>query len=93
MKRATILGKCGVLLLLIAGPAFACQGNACVDIRPTANGSCHTLQNVGSRRIRVKWGDTFGPKDLGPGESWTITNPFGGGCVGWIAGDIFANYI
>lgn len=93
MKLVKLLRQCGILLVVMAGPAFACQGNACGDVKPSVSGNCHTLQNVGSRRIRIKWGDTFGPKDLGPGESWTIMNPFGGGCVGTIAGDIFANYI
>jgi hypothetical protein len=90
------VARCFMVLLMIAMllvlPAFACQGNACSDIKPSVNGNCHTLKNVGNKRIRVKWGDTFGPKDLAPGESWTITN-INGACVGWIAGDITANYI
>jgi hypothetical protein len=93
-----IVERCfmGLLMfaMLLVLPALACQGNACADIKQSANGNCHTLKNVGNRTIRVKWGDTFGPKDLAPGESWTITNPFNGGaCIGWIAGDITANYI
>lgn len=83
-----------MIATMLVGTVFACKGNACGDLKLSVNGNCHTVQNAGSRRIRVKWGDTFGPKDLGPGESWTVTNPFGGGaCVGSIAGDIEANYI
>jgi hypothetical protein len=85
--------RISVVAMLLLGTAFACKGNACGDLKFTANGNCHTITNVGSKPIRVKWGDTFGPKDLGPGESWTITNPFGGACVGYIAGEVEANYI
>jgi hypothetical protein len=81
------------LLVLAAGMVFACQGNACGELKFSVNGNCHTVQNVGSRRIRVKGVTTSVRKDLGPGESWTITNPFGGACVGSIAGDVSANYL
>jgi len=79
----------GLIAVLLAGAAFACQGNACGDLRFSVNGNCHTIQNAGSRTVRLQWGQ-YGPKDLGPGASWTVIVL--GQCVGTIVGDITANY-
>lgn len=89
--RVTRTVRVAVAVSLLTAILFACQGNACGDLKFSANDNCHSVQNVGSRTITVKWGD-WGPFDLSPGQSVTIKNPFGGGCVEYIAGDVTANY-
>jgi hypothetical protein len=91
MRKMFVLLVAMLVVPSVTRAAGGCTGNACSVLRLSANGNCHTITNVGSRTITVRWG-VFGPMILAPHQSHTITNPFGGGCVGVIVGDLTANY-
>lgn len=81
-----------------ASPALAisCSGGACGDVDLKWDGSCYSVKNYGSDRVRVQ----IGSGGLGTvkmtlrgGQSITIKNPFGGGCRNSLGGKMRANYI
>jgi len=91
MRKMFLLLLAILVVPFEARAAGGCSGNACDVLQLSVNGNCHTITNVGSRTITVRWGP-FGPMRLAPRQSQTITNPFGGGCVGVIVGALTANY-
>jgi hypothetical protein len=88
MKKIAVIVL--AMLLSLARNAMACEGNACDSVQFAWENNCHVAKNVGSRKVKVEWGSWT--CNLKPGESCTITNPFGGGCVDWIVGPQKANY-
>lgn len=89
MKRIIIASIVATLFVFVQG-AGACEGNACDSIEFKWENNCHVAKNIGSRKVKVEWGAWT--CNLKPGESCSIINPFGGGCVGTIIGAQRANY-
>jgi len=86
---ATVSAVCILLLLALARPAAACDGNACGDIQTTWENNCHVVKNRGTHKVNVQWGP-FGCV-LWAGDSCQIKN-LDGSCIGTIVGDLKATY-
>ena len=92
MKKLRLLKSAALAMTLLLGAhiADACQGNACADVDWIWENNCHGVLNKGGRKVKFEWGAWSGV--LNPGQKSFLTNPFGGGCPGYIIGDQKANY-
>ena len=97
--RAAVLAVVTMAGFAAATPAFAisCNGNACGDVELRWDGSCYTVINHGSDRVRVQIGSggmgTVKMTLRGGQTSRPIINPFGGGCRTTLGGSMRANYM
>lgn len=83
---------CFLVLSLASISVYAakCSGNACGEVSFYYENGCHYAQNHSGRKVNAQMGAI--KFELRPGQTHTLTNPFGGGCLRAFAGGTKANY-
>lgn len=92
MKPRLILAV--LVVTSMAGPALACDGQACGDVQVSFEAGCYYGTNHGAKRVKLTLGEGgIGSvsTELDPGEKHRFT--FFGKCFGGFVGKTVAVYI